>query len=177
MRGQVRSLHLRVRSRVSIPGHGHRLSFGPCHGFTGRGVESLVQARRADQFGAVDVSQRPVMNDRDLSRLATRHRNAAGDSAARCGRQRSGQVIPAYLAARARSAAIARARDGECGAGDEPVQQFVLRCAREPVDEHLVPRGEVVCSFPAPVPGLIEGSVYGARPPGSARPAASSASR
>ena len=59
MRGQVRPLHLRVRSRVLIPGHGHRLSFGPCYGFTGRRVESPAQARRTDQFGAVAVSQPP----------------------------------------------------------------------------------------------------------------------
>src|SRR5579863_5884428 len=57
-------------------------------------------------------------------------------------------------------------RPGECRAGDEPVKQFVLGCAREPVEEHLMPRGEVVRPLLAPVTGLIEGSVHGARPLG-----------
>jgi hypothetical protein len=53
---------------------------------------------------------------------------------------------------------------GERRAGDEPVQQFVLGGSREPVEEHLVPRGEIVRPLLAPVAGLIEGSVHGARP-------------
>src|SRR6266481_5844564 len=57
-------------------------------------------------------------------------------------------------------------RSGERRAGDEPVQQFVLGGSREPVEEHLVPCGEVVRPFLAPVTGLIEGSVHGARPLG-----------
>ena len=44
----------------------------------------------------------------------------------------------------------AESRPGERGAGDKPVKQFVLGCAREPVEEQLVPRGEIVRSFLAP---------------------------
>lgn len=57
-------------------------------------------------------------------------------------------------------------RPGERRAGGEPVQQVVLGGSREPVEEHLMPRGEVVRSFLAPVTGLTEGSVCGARPLG-----------
>ena len=56
---QVRPLHLCVRSGVLIPGHRHRLRRGPRSGLTGHRVERQTSARRADQFGAVAVSQRP----------------------------------------------------------------------------------------------------------------------
>jgi hypothetical protein len=68
-------------------------------------------------------------------------------------------------------------RPGECRADDESVKQFVLGCAREPLEEHLMPRGEIVRPLLAPVTGLIEGSVDAARPLGSARPATSNDSR
>ena len=51
---------------------------------------------------------------RDVLAAVRRQRgNAAGvRPGGAVGRQRSGQVVPAYLAVRARSAAISRARDG-----------------------------------------------------------------
>ena len=77
MRGQPWPFHLRVCRRVPVPGHDRRLRRGPLCGFTGRRVESLPPARRADQLGAVAIGQTArVMNDRDLARPATRQRTS-----------------------------------------------------------------------------------------------------
>jgi len=72
-----------------------------------------------------------------------------------------GNVIAALGESRAQEVEF---RPGGRRAGGEPVQQVVLGGSREPVEEHLMPRGEVARSFLAPVTGLIEGSVCGARP-------------
>src|SRR5271169_3740659 len=117
-----------------------------CPGALGRYLAGTGRQFGVDLNGEVQV------------RLAAGHLfHASGDE-----RGGQGNVTAALCEPRAQEGEF---RPGECRAGDEPVKQFVLGCAREPVEEHLMPRGEIVRPLLAPVTGLIEGSVHGARPP------------
>src|SRR5437879_2149184 len=96
-----------------------------CPGALGRYLASTGRQFGADLNGEVQV------------RLTAGHLlQAFGDE-----RSGLGNVTAAFGEPRAQEDEF---RSGERRAGDEPVKQFVLGCAREPVEEHLVPHGEVV---------------------------------
>ena len=71
-----------------------------------------VQPGCRPELGLNDLNAPGFAERIDCCAAPRQRGNAAGDPAARWGRRRSGQVVRRYLVARARSAAISRARDG-----------------------------------------------------------------